>query len=139
MDVVILGSGTGIPLRDRASPSLLLMTPTAPVLFDIGPGALRQLTRLGISWNRVGEILLTHFHPDHTADLVPFLFATRNPSALRARKPFGLTGPAGFRDFLSGLQGVYEGWLTLPPDVMKITELSTREPEKRVRPDFTLH
>lgn len=123
MEAIILGSGTTIPLSFRASPSLLLRIEGKRILFDIGPGALRQLTRAGVNHERIGPIFLTHFHPDHTADLVHLLFVTRNPSILKRRRPFTITGPRGLRDFMTGLQNAYGDWLRLPPDMMNVEEL----------------
>ena len=82
MRVIILGSGTGMPLNDRGSPSLVLIMDGEPVLFDMGPGSLRQLKRAGINPQDIRHIFLTLFHPDHTVDLISFLFATQNPSIL---------------------------------------------------------
>jgi len=124
MDIIILGSGTGLPLVDRASPSFALLADNRPVLFDMGPGTLRQLSRAGIPYNRIGHIFITHFHPDHTADLVHFLFATRHPPNLAKRKPFLITGPQGFKDFHKKLERVYGKWLNIPPEIMEIKELA---------------
>ena len=88
MHLIILGSGTGLPISDRASPSLVLTSSRRPILFDIGPGTLRELSRVGIPFHRIAMIFVTHFHPDHTADLVHLFFATRNPSILEEREPF---------------------------------------------------
>ena len=73
MDIIILGSGTGLPLVDRASPAFALLLEERLALFDVGPGTLRQLSRAGIPYNRIGDIFITHFHPDHTADFGHFL------------------------------------------------------------------
>ena len=100
MRLIILGSGTGNPLNDRASPALALITGSHLTLFDMGPGTLRQLARLGKHHERIGKIFFTHFHPDHTADLIHFLFATKNLSILEMRKPFTIIGPEGLQDFL---------------------------------------
>jgi len=53
MDVIILGSGTAIPLNDRGSPSIAVVVDGRHILFDMGPGTLRQLTRAGIDYERV--------------------------------------------------------------------------------------
>ena len=79
MELIVLGSGTGIPLSYRASPALAMIGYDNPVLFDMGPGTLRQLARIGINHDKIEQIFISHFHPDHTADLIHFLFATRNP------------------------------------------------------------
>jgi len=131
MELIVLGSGTCIPSNYRASPSLLLMANNQPVLFDMGPGTLRQLTRVGINHDKIGRIFLTHFHPDHTADLIHFLFATRDPSTLERRKPFTITGPMGFKNLLNNLQKAYGKWLDIPSEIMKIEELDTKKQVKR--------
>ncbi len=136
MEIIILGSGTGIPLVYRASPSLVLLHGALPVLIDMGPGTLRQLARVGINHDKIGHIFITHFHPDHTADLIHFLFATRNPATLEKREPFVIAGPQGLREFLHKLQKAYGKWLNLPPEIMALEELDTRKPEKRGYENF---
>jgi ribonuclease BN (tRNA processing enzyme) len=138
MHVIILGSGTGIPMAHRASPSLLYYSGDGPVLFDIGPGTLRQLSRTGISHESLKQVFVTHFHPDHTADLVHFLFATRNPSVLKKRDPFVIAGPEGLGDFLDRLNKAYGNWLALPQAVMGVDELSLTKPDRRGFRSFTL-
>jgi len=122
MDVIILGSGTAIPMNDRASPSIAVEVDGSCLLFDMGPGALRHLTRAGIDYERVERIFLTHFHPDHTADLIHFMFASRNPAVLGRRRPFTVTGPPGTGRLVETLQAAYPNWLTLPPHMMGIEE-----------------
>lgn len=138
MDLIVLGSGTGVPLADRASPALVVTSLCRPALFDMGPGTLRQLSRMGIRHERLGQIFLTHFHPDHAADLVHFLFATRNPAVLGERAPFTIVAPRGFRDFLKGLESAYGHWIQLPDKVMTIDELSTHEDDQRAFQGFQI-
>lgn len=136
--LILLGSGTSFPLSDRASPSLSLSIGEDHILFDLGPGTLRQLARAGMRHERIQHLFITHLHPDHTADLIHFLFATRHPPVLRQRAPFTITGPRGFNDFLSKLQSVYGKWLSLPPDIMTTDELHTQKTEKRSYENFHL-
>mgnify|MGYP002064479739 FL=1 len=118
MKIILLGSGTGIPLNYRASPSLALLDiDTDPVLFDMGPGTLRQLTRAGMRHDRVRRIFITHFHPDHTADLIHLLFVTRNPAVFKSRKPFVISGPRGIKEFIQSLQEAYANWISLPSEM----------------------
>ena len=131
MQLIILGSGTSIPLSFRASPSIVCMVDSTIILLDMGPGTLRQLSSIGINHDKIGHIFITHFHPDHTADLIHFLFATRNPPTLKLREPFIITGPQGFKDLLKKLQNAYGKWLDIPPELMKIEELDIQKPEKR--------
>ncbi|MBL7225755.1 MAG: MBL fold metallo-hydrolase [Desulfobacteraceae bacterium] len=138
MILIILGSGTAIPLNDRGSPSLVLLIEGSPVLFDIGPGTLRQLTRVGISYEKIEQIFLTHFHPDHTADLIHLLFASKNPAVLRRRRPFVITGPSGLSELVNALQDAYHTWLTLPPEMMRIEEVDMGKKIKSEYGNFTV-
>jgi ribonuclease BN (tRNA processing enzyme) len=131
MHLIILGSGTGIPMTQRGSPSLLFYADEGPILLDIGPGSLRQLSRVGIPFEKVNRIFATHFHPDHIADLVHFLFATRNPSVLDKRAPFVITGPQGLKDLLGMLQRAFGHWLDISSDIMTVDELSIEKPDRR--------
>jgi ribonuclease BN (tRNA processing enzyme) len=127
MRLIILGSGTSIPLPDRGSPSLALIFNESPVLFDMGPGTLRQMARAGMDFEGIEQIFFTHFHPDHTADLVHFLFASRLPSILKRRKPFVISGPMGLTELVHNLQKAYPDWLTLPSGLMTVDEFKNRE------------
>ncbi len=125
MQVVILGSGTAIPMKDRGSPSVAVFVDNRPILFDMGPGTLRQLVRLGISHEKIERVFLTHFHPDHTADLIHFLFASKNPDVLKTRSPFTICGPTGLHAFIHALQCAYPQWLDIPAEIMQLEELAT--------------
>lgn len=136
MDVVILGSGTAIPRLDRGSPSLAVEIYGKRILLDIGPGTLRQLMRVGIDYEQIEQLFLTHFHPDHTADLIHFLFASRNPTVLPRRRPFRVTGPLGTARLIAALQQAYPDWLTLSSRVMEIEELDMGRHVERDHGDF---
>ena len=131
MELIVLGSGTAIPLNYRASPSMALRIGSELILFDMGPGTIRQLMKAGLSPEHIGRIFLTHFHPDHSADLVHFLFATKNPSILMKRAPFVITGACGLKPFINNLQKAYDPWLTLPSEIMGIEELDLGGPIQR--------
>jgi ribonuclease BN (tRNA processing enzyme) len=125
-------------MAHRASPSILFYPGDGPVLFDMGPGTMRQLSRTGIPHQKLKQIFITHFHPDHSADLIHFMFATRNPSVLKKREPFMVTGPLGLKDFLAGLKKAYGNWLDLPSDIMVVDELDMAKPDARTYPSFAL-
>jgi len=138
MDLIILGSGTSIPMRDRASPSLVLIVNNSPILFDMGPGTVRQLTGAGLDFEKINQIFITHFHPDHTADIIHFLFATRNPTVLKRRHPFVITGPEGLKELVHSLQGAYHNWLTLPSGLMEIEEFAVGKITQRDYDEFRI-
>ena len=138
MEIIILGSGTAIPMKDRGSPCVAVFVDDCPILFDMGPGTLRQLARLGFSHEKIVRVFLTHFHPDHTADLIHFLFASKNPDVLKTRSPFAICGPTGLRTFILALQCAYPQWLDIAGDIMRIEELATGGKNRWDYGNFTL-
>ncbi|MBW1758819.1 MAG: ribonuclease Z, partial [Deltaproteobacteria bacterium] len=74
ISVTILGSGTCVPSLERSSCSVLVEIGNSKILFDSGPGTMRRLLEAGTTIFDVSVICYSHFHPDHTSELVPFLF-----------------------------------------------------------------
>jgi len=74
-ELVVLGSGTGVPSLRRGSPGLLLISDGTYVLIDSGPGTLRRMLEAGVTYQDIDLLLYTHIHPDHVSELVPLLFA----------------------------------------------------------------
>jgi len=107
MDIIFLGTGTGVPSARRGSPSLVLVQDRTTLLFDSGPGALRQLARAGLSFTRLSGLFYTHFHPDHVADLVAFLFAARYAPDFRPQTPILVFGPIGLEAHYAHLRAAY--------------------------------
>ena len=110
MQLTILGSGTAIPSLRRGSPGLLVEVAGQSLLFDGGAGTLPRLLRAGVTVLDLDRVFYTHLHPDHTGDLVPLLFALRNPAWQRT-KPLYITGPKGFRAYHEGLVELYGDWI----------------------------
>jgi ribonuclease BN (tRNA processing enzyme) len=138
MELIILGSGTAIPLNHRASPSLALLIDGQLMLFDMGPDTLRQLTKAGLKHEDIARIFITHFHPDHTAGLIHLLFTTKNPSILKKRRPFIIAGARGLKELIHSLQEAYSEWLNLPAEIMKIEELDERQINVMNYPGFKI-
>lgn len=138
MELIILGSGTSVPLAERASPSIALFLEGRFLLLDIGPGTVRQLAVAGLKHEDIDYVAVSHFHPDHTADLIHLIFATRHPPVLEKREPFTMIGPKGFSSFVEGLKTPYGKWLDLPSGLMEIEELHTDERDRREFNGFTL-
>lgn len=115
MKVTVLGSGTVDPLPQRASTGFLLETGAgSPIVIDLGAGALRNGMLAGIAMHEVETVILTHHHPDHTSDLVPFLFARKYaPGGWQQSPRLKLYGPAGTGAFLDH---VFAAWPSIKPD-----------------------
>jgi ribonuclease BN (tRNA processing enzyme) len=124
MELIIIGSGTGVPSLRRGSPCLAVRAAGRVVLLDLGAGSLRAMLQWGLNFNQIDILALSHCHPDHVGDLVPFLFATRYGLGYTRKEAFWLLAARGFAGFHARLQGAFGDWVTPPEGLMKIQELS---------------
>jgi len=122
VEITLLGTGTSIPHPDRASSGCLVRAGGTVMLFDVGSGTLKRLAEAGHSYLEIDLVFLTHFHPDHTGDLVPLLFALRNPYFPRTGS-LQIVGPPGLLDFYRGLCGVYGTHVEALDYDLKIAEM----------------
>ncbi|MDP8960868.1 MAG: ribonuclease Z [Actinomycetota bacterium] len=68
-ELVLLGTASQVPTRERNQNGYLLRWDGQGVLFDPGEGTQRQLTRAGVSAASITRICITHFHGDHCLGL----------------------------------------------------------------------
>jgi len=108
--VTILGSGTAVPSAEAFPASVLCEAREQAILIDAGPGVVRRLSATAVSVADVTTILLTHYHPDHTAGLVEFLFALRSPE-FAGRPPLAILGGAGLHRLLGAIRAAWPRWL----------------------------
>jgi ribonuclease BN (tRNA processing enzyme) len=101
-----LGTGTATPSLQRLSSSYLVSTSWGNVLIDAGPSVVRRLLEFGYTTADIDVILLTHFHPDHSADLTTFLFAC-NCGEPKRTKDLVILGGKGLELFFRRLCLVY--------------------------------
>ena len=121
--MTIIGSGTSVPLDGRGAPGYLVRVSGEAIAFDLGPGTVHRWSAAGVSCLDVGEVYVTHLHPDHIADLVTFLFALRNPYFKRT-KPLRIIGPVGLMDHYRGLMNQYGYWVEEEGYELSLTENS---------------
>lgn len=121
--ITLLGTGTCVPSLTRSASAALVQTEAETLLIDSGPGTMGRLLEAGVSIDELTGIFYTHTHPDHTAELVPLLFATKYPACRRTR-PLALYGGQGFGAFFDKLKGVYGEWMEPGPGLVRLTELS---------------
>ena len=70
--LIILGSSNAIPSKDHENTHLALVCQSRTVLIDCVGSPVVRLEAAGIDLNTIGDIILTHFHPDHVSG-VPLL------------------------------------------------------------------
>ncbi|NPB08970.1 MAG: MBL fold metallo-hydrolase [Thermodesulfobacteria bacterium] len=138
MKVTILGSGTGWPRRERGAPGYLVETAQEKILLDFGPGTIVRLLQVEVSISEIDFIFLSHFHPDHVTDLIPFLFATRYQLGYQRREPFKIFAGEGFHNFHQALKQAFGHWVEPPTGMMKVLELSTQYPSAFLEPPLEI-
>ena len=136
MSVTILGSGTCVPSLRRSSCSILMKIRDKFLLFDSGAGTMRKLLEISVEIFDVSCVFYSHFHPDHTAELVPFLFANKYPDGSRRKIPLTLMAGKGFAKFYDDLKKVYGHWIELAPDLLTIGEFDNTSYDMRMFDDF---
>lgn len=127
--VTILGSGTCVPSLTRSACGILVQTGGEKILFDLGPGTLRRLLEAGVTIFEITRIFLSHFHPDHTGELVSFLFSNKYPGKMRRTLPLTLVAGEGLFSFFEGLKAVFGEWIELPPGFFELKSLNTTGPD----------
>ncbi|MFC5911368.1 ribonuclease Z [Streptacidiphilus monticola] len=68
-ELVVLGTASQVPTRNRNHNGYLLRWDGEGVLFDPGEGTQRQMLRAGVSAHDITRICVTHFHGDHCLGL----------------------------------------------------------------------
>lgn len=122
-ELIVLGSGTGIPSLRRGSPGLLLLSDSTKALIDSGSGTLRKMLDVGVTYRDVDMILYTHIHPDHVSDLVPILFACKYAELPREEDLLCIGGP-GFKSYFEKLKKLYGHWIDPLSYELTIKEIS---------------
>jgi ribonuclease Z len=69
MRVLICGSSSPFPSRERARPCTAVFAAGKLWVVDVGPGSWNNLALWRVPADRLGAILLTHFHSDHIGEL----------------------------------------------------------------------
>jgi ribonuclease Z len=68
-ELVVLGTASATPTRERNHNGYLLRWDGYGFLFDPGEGSQRQMIRAGVSGHDIDRICISHFHGDHTFGL----------------------------------------------------------------------
>ncbi|MGF1471600.1 MAG: MBL fold metallo-hydrolase [Rubrobacteraceae bacterium] len=123
MEVTVVGSGTVVPRLSRRQSCVSVRTGNDALVFDLGSGAVRGMLRASLDPFAVDHIFFTHFHPDHTVDAVPLLFAMNYGAAEPRTRPLRIAGPEPFKGFWAKLMDVWGDWMKGDYS-MEVSELS---------------
>src|SRR6266496_6308177 len=111
--VTLLGTGNPPPVMNRFGPSTLVEAGGQKFLFDAGRGALQRLRQVGIRWQDVGGVFLTHLHSDHVVGF-PDLWLT-GWLVSRRDVPLQVWGPRGTKKMMSYLEQAYDYDISIRP------------------------
>ena len=117
--LTVLGKSPSWQDLDGACSGYLVELGRQALLIDCGSGVFAKLRRHG-GYERVEDVVISHFHADHVLDLVPFAYALTHGPQLHGTRP-ALHAPPGARAALRRLCGSW-GSETLVEDAFEIRE-----------------
>src|SRR5215210_3750752 len=136
MEITIVGSGTVVPRLERRQSCVVVRAGGEMLVFDLGSGAVRGMLRSGLDPLAVDRIYFTHFHPDHTVDVVPLLFAMEYGAEEPRTRPLRIAGPAPFLTFWESVRNAWGQWMFA--EHTEVAELSRDDAESLELPGCRL-
>ncbi len=104
--LVLLGTGTCNLDSNRAGSAVLIELPGSRVVFDFGRGVAQRVAGMGYVQDDIQNVVLSHFHPDHLSDLVPFIHAGLYSTVDSRARDLCIFGPAGVREVVARLLSI---------------------------------
>lgn len=101
LDIVLLGCGGTVPLKNRWLTACYLRCNGRAVLIDCGEGTQIAIKEAGVSLFAIDTICLTHYHADHVSGLPGLLLSMGNEGRTA---PLAIYGPRGLQRVIEGLR-----------------------------------
>ena len=117
-EVVLLGTGMPRPDPEAAAPATAIVRGDLVLLFDAGPGVMRQVRAAGLPLSGPTALFLTHLHSDHTLGYPDVMLTTWVMRRRHRMRVFGPPGTARMTELLR------QAWAT---DIRVRTEGLERE------------
>ena len=105
--LVLLGTGTCQLEPGRATSAALIELADLRLVYDFGRGTADRLAGLGLRQDDIEHIVLSHYHPDHVSDLVPYLHAASHSRSDPRSRDLRIYGPTGLREVVGGLVEIF--------------------------------
>ena len=123
MQLTCIGTGTAAPEPDRVCSGYLLEGHGLRMLFDCGPGVVHRMAQLGVDWQSITHLCLTHFHNDHIGDVPMLFFAWKHGMRPARSTPLEVLGPKGTRRMLVRMAKLFGDHISEPSFDLRIHEL----------------
>jgi ribonuclease BN (tRNA processing enzyme) len=123
MILTCIGTGTAAPEHDRVCSGFLLEADGLRLLLDCGGGVVHNMARIGVAWQGITHLLLTHFHNDHIGDVPLLFFAWKHGMRPGRSEPLTVIGPKGTRKLVKRMADVFGGHLEEPGFEVRWEEL----------------
>jgi ribonuclease Z len=94
IEIVFLGTGSGVPTPVRNHAAIWLRYEGDSMLFDCGEGTQRQIFKARLNFMKIDRIFITHWHADHWAGLISLLLTMNLENR---RRPLHVYGPEADR------------------------------------------
>jgi ribonuclease Z len=104
--LIFLGTSNAIPDENHENTHMVLVGDERIVLIDCVDSSLLRLEKAGVDFNRLTDVVLTHFHPDHVSGVPQLLM---NMWLMGRRNPLDIYGLHHTLDRIEDLMGFY-GW-----------------------------
>jgi ribonuclease Z len=103
MNIIFLGTSSGVPTKSRNVSSVALRLPQRAEfwLFDCGEGTQHQLLRSELKTSQLRRIFVTHLHGDHIFGLMGLLASC---GLAGNNERIDIYGPSGLKEYLKACQ-----------------------------------
>lgn len=102
--VLLVGTGTPLPDKARASPSTMIAAGEHLYLVDTGTDSARNLQLFKVPMNKIDAILITHLHSDHIGGMPEIRLQTW---VMGRKTPLRVYGPPGIERVVAGFNEAY--------------------------------
>lgn len=102
--VAVCGSSAPLPSTRRAKACVAVMAGGKFYVVDVGPESVENLMLWGLPLNKIGGVLITHFHSDHIGDLGELNLQTWGPGR---PAPLDVYGGPGIEQVVAGFNQAY--------------------------------
>lgn len=105
--IVLLGTGTCQLQSHRMASSALIELGDLRLIYDFGRGIANRTVEVGLKQDDLQHVVLSHYHPDHLSDLIPYLHAACWSQIDNRSKDLHIYGPIGLEVHLMRLLGLF--------------------------------